>query len=374
MHVGVAEAIGSGFFPDPRNFPPAIGAFAVFEGNLRDAVAEPLYHALPAIGANGIFCRMTGDVSDVDVMKAFFEGDFPGLFESGYGSWFETLELIEGEEPGKMEWDIRSEFAGDPFRHAPDLFGVVILAGYDQVYYLRVDSMSFQAREGIEHRLQSTPGHFPVVLVREALQIDARSIQAFAQIIERFGVNIPVRMHHIEKLLFVRQFADLQHVLHKNGRFHIGRGNGAATILRGFFDHLFRGKIIVERIFRGRLGDLPVLAELAIEIASGGSNGERLAGREQVEKRFFFDGVDMNGARISVDEGIIFSILVFPNAAISALAVCHFALAGAKFATDALFGKCGKIGREFSPRQPFFYFLCIDVGCEQTGRKETGAA
>ena len=84
-----------------------------------------------------------------------------------------------------------------------------------------------------------------------------------------------------------------------------------------------------------------------------------MGGREQVKERFLFDGIDMNGTGISVDQGIVFSILVFSNAAISTLSISHFTVPRAKFAPDLFVGEGGEIGGELSARQPFLNFLGI---------------
>jgi hypothetical protein len=51
-----------------------------------------------------------------------------------------------------------------------------------------------------------------------------------------------------------------------------------------------------------RLGDLPILTELAVEIAPCRGEGEGAAGRKDVEERLFLHGVHMKGAGVAIDE------------------------------------------------------------------------
>ena len=47
----------------------------------------------------------------------------------------------------------------------------------------------------------------------------------------------------------------------------------------------------------GCLGYLPVLAKLAAQVAPGTREGERICPGKDIEKRLFFNGIDVNRAR-----------------------------------------------------------------------------
>src|SRR5262249_10546872 len=49
-----------------------------------------------------------------------------------------------------------------------------------------------------------------------------------------------------------------------------------------------------------RLGDVPVLAELACEVASGGAEGEHRASRQELVERLLLDRVDAESRRAPV--------------------------------------------------------------------------
>jgi hypothetical protein len=92
------------------------------------------------------------------------------------------------------------------------------------------------------------------------------------------------------------------------------------------------------------LGNFPILAEFAVEVAPGCSNGKRPGGWQHVEKGLLFHRVNVHGAWISKNKGIILSIPVFPDPAISTLSVTGLALPRAKLATHAVIGKRSKVG------------------------------
>jgi hypothetical protein len=82
------------------------------------------------------------------------------------------------------------------------------------------------------------------------------------------------------------------------------------------------------------LRDLPVLAEAALEIASGGSDGVRGATREKMIKRFFFDGVDVLCDEFPVRMGEQHPSPVFPDAANAALTLGDQTIVIAQIARD----------------------------------------
>ena len=65
------------------------------------------------------------------------------------------------------------------------------------------------------------------------------------------------------------------------------------------------------------LGNIPVLAEGAFEIAADCANGEDPCFGEKVVQRFLFHGVDMNSARASVNKKIQLAFLVEPDSALT---------------------------------------------------------
>ena len=92
-------------------------------------------------------------------------------------------------------------------------------------------------------------------------------------------------------------------------------------------------------LFGPALGNFPILAETAAEVAAGRGQGIGLAAGMVMEQRFFFDRVDMHGARLAVNQGIINAVTVFTHAAAAPFQVGHLAFMGAEPALDFFFGQ-----------------------------------
>jgi hypothetical protein len=58
-----------------------------------------------------------------------------------------------------------------------------------------------------------------------------------------------------------------------------------------------------------------------------------------MEERLLLDGVQVYGARIAINQGVILSLAVFPHAAFPPLPILHLALPGAELATHQTLGQ-----------------------------------
>src|SRR5208282_788150 len=97
----------------------------------------------------------------------------------------------------------------------------------------------------------------------------------------------------------------------------VGVGDGGAAILPGNSGCLMRGNVLSGNLFGPRLGDVPVLAELAVDVAAGRGDGEGGCAGQVVEERLLLNRIDMGGADAGVDEGVVRSLAVFARAAVA---------------------------------------------------------
>jgi hypothetical protein len=88
-----------------------------------------------------------------------------------------------------------------------------------------------------------------------------------------------------------------------------------------------------------RLGNVPVLAELAGEVAAGGAEGEDAAAGVEMVERLFFDGVDAEAGGAAVGGELHGAIDHLADKAGAALAFVQLAVARAKVALDAAIGQ-----------------------------------
>jgi hypothetical protein len=106
-------------------------------------------------------------------------------------------------------------------------------------------------------------------------------------------------------------------------------------------------------VVRPRLGDLPVLTELAVEIAPCCGKGEGAAGGEDVEKRLFLHRIHVNGAGVAIDERVIAAVDILTNAAVSPFTRTHLAEAGTEFAPNVAPGQSGEKRRGLAAKVAF---------------------
>jgi hypothetical protein len=119
------------------------------------------------------------------------------------------------------------------------------------------------------------------------------------------------------------------------------------------------------------LGDLPVLAEPAIDVAARCGQREGVCAGEKVEEGLFLDRVDVDRAGFAVNKGVICAVYVFPDATIPPFLISEFALARAEDALDLSVGFLIII-TGFDVRQVGFFAEGIKVAAEGE-KRGTGA-
>ena len=99
------------------------------------------------------------------------------------------------------------------------------------------------------------------------------------------------------------------------------------------------GKVDRFDLFGPGLGDLPVLAEFAVDVAARRRQGQGRRARQDVEERLLLDGIDVEAADLAVDQRVIGPADVLADAAIAPLLVAEPAEAGAEPAFDLAVGE-----------------------------------
>jgi hypothetical protein len=151
----------------------------------------------------------------------------------------------------------------------------------------------------------------------------------------------------IQKAFFFRHCTHIHHVLIENRRLPIGIGNRAGThLLRFYYDPLWRSIVVIYFLWGG-LRDLPILTELAVEIAARCRDQQGSGSWQDMRKRFLFDWIQMSGAWVSIHEAIVFSIPVFSDSARASFPFRDAASLGAQLTLDFTPAERSKKGREF---------------------------
>ena len=128
-------------------------------------------------------------------------------------------------------------------------------------------------------------------------------------------------------VLFFRHLSHIgvhQLTLHEDHRIVVGKGNRAATQFGRGIGNLLRAGIVGQGIDLARLADIPVLAELAGQVAAGGAETEYRGARQEMIKRFFLDRVYAEPAGTPVAGQHDLAILVAANETQAALALTQF--------------------------------------------------
>ena len=100
--------------------------------------------------------------------------------------------------------------------------------------------------------------------------------------------------------------------------------------------HVRRRQVIRRQILGVALGDLPVLAILAVQVAPDGGQRKALGAGKEVEKWLFLDGIHMNRAGAAVGDGLQLTVHIHADSAVAALTGLNQAGTGADAALHRL--------------------------------------
>ena len=131
--------------------------------------------------------------------------------------------------------------------------------------------------------------------------------------------------------------ASLRHVdsiFEEDHRIVIGKRDRAAAAAQRGFGNGLRGGLILNAVERARFGDVPVLAELAGQVAAGGAERKHRRAWQKMVERLLLDRIDAKAGGAPV--GRKQNLIVLPRAheAQAALPLMQLAIARAYVALD----------------------------------------
>jgi hypothetical protein len=109
-------------------------------------------------------------------------------------------------------------------------------------------------------------------------------------------------------------------------------------VLQGEKRHLFGRKVLRADLILMGFGDVPVLAEEAAHVASGGADAEDFCAGQKMAERLFFDGIDLESRGRGIAEAKEFATLIDANETEPGLAGTDVAVAGTEVAVEAAVG------------------------------------
>ena len=224
-------------------------------------------------------------------------------------------------EPGEVQRHVGAKIVGDPLAKVTNIFFAVVPRRDDEIGQLDPDAFALHDLQGFEHGRERCRRHSPVVIFRDPFKIDICRVDVGRDLEQGFLIDVTGGDPNIQKFLFMGEACGVIRVFIKDDRVRIRVGNAFRSRKDCLADDFLRRKIIVMRFLRRALRNLPVLAELAMQVASGGGDRERSRLRQDVEQRFFLDWINVDRARVAVNEGLQFSVEMNAHAAVAALAV-----------------------------------------------------
>ena len=193
--------------------------------------------------------------------------------------------------------------------------------------------------EGVEHRLQPRSAELHVELVGEALQVDVRRVHLRVELAPRLGADVAGGDGDRLDAELMARVGGVHRILGEDHGIVVREGDAPRSRRpRRLRDRLRRG-VVHQRVHLARLRDVPVLAELAREVAAGGAERQHArAGVEMIE-RLFLDRIDAESRRASVGRQHDRVALALADEAGAPLAFVQAAVAGAEIALDAPVGQ-----------------------------------
>jgi hypothetical protein len=268
-------------------------------------------------GAAGVFGVQLGRVADVDVSQPGGSADGCGFAKGRDRRGRDVEHAMSGEEPADVPRRLGAQRLDDPPGDLRQRGAIVVDAGDDECRHLEPDARVAHGHEAVEDRLEGGAADPPVELVVEALEVDVRRVDDAGKELHRLRGRVAVRDVEAEEAGVAGESAGVHDVLDEDRRLDVRVGDRGGAGMKGL-GHGGGGRepagLEVEPEPR-RLRDLPVLAEVAVEVAADRRDGVGERGRRHVEERLLLDGIDVDGYGPGMDEADQLAVAVLAHPA-----------------------------------------------------------
>ena len=269
-------------------------------------------------------------------MQPGLERDIARTHQRGRRRGRHIVHLVVGMEGRKVQRHIGPQLLHDPAAHRRDLFVRVVLARYQQRRDLEPHAgFTAQVHQRVEHRLQVRTGELLVEVVREGLQVDVGGVHPGVEIAPRLVVHVAGRHGHRLHPERVAGIGDVHCVFGKDHRVVVSEGHALAAVLDCLQCDGLGRRLVHQPVHVARLADVPVLAELAGQVAAGGAERQHAAARVKVVEWFLLDRVDAETRRTAVGGEDHAVALARAHETRAALALVQLAVARAQVALHA---------------------------------------
>lgn len=233
--------------------------------------------------------------------------------------------------------NIDSKMFGDPIAHTTQFILRVVGVRNEQIGELEPNlGFMFEIDEGVEHGLKMGRRDPEIKFFGEGFEVNIGRIHVFEEWATSFRGDVASSNSDRFDTEIMTCQCCVDSVFCPNYRIVVGEGNTAAVgFVSGLSDGLGGGDV-AEAFYFSRFRDIPVLAELATEIAACGTKGKNWSAWQEMIKRFFFDGVDTEACASAVGIENHLAIAIFANEAKAFITWIEVAMSGAQLAENFL--------------------------------------
>ncbi len=200
-----------------------------------------------------------------------------------------------------MDGDVGAEVFDNPGRHFLQ-FGVrIVLSRNQQVGEFEPDvGFVGQVLQCFEHRRQAATADLVIELFGEGLQVDVGGIHGFEEFVSWLRTDLSCCHRHCADPKFVAGVGDVDGVLQKDDGIVVGEGDARTSEVVGRSGDRLGGGGICEGVDFAGFADVPVLAEMAGEVAARCAEGQDRCAWQEVVQWFLFNGIDAETTRTAI--------------------------------------------------------------------------
>ncbi len=274
-------------------------------------------------------------VSHVGILDSLPPGKLMGTEQCLVGRARLVGHPVVGMESGKVNRDLVSKVVQDPVAHATHLVVGVIFIRDQEVGDLKPGvAFLLDPDQGIQHRLHVGERDQPVEVLVETLQVHIGGVHGVEEWRPGLRRDIASRHGHRFDSLSPAGTGGIDGILRPDHRVVVGKGDAAAfQCAGGRGDHL-RRCLLAQSLDLSRLGDIPVLTELASQVAAGRAEGEDAGAGEEVVEWLLLDRVDAEAGTAAIGGQQHPPITVFTDETETTVPVAKVAFAGTEVADN----------------------------------------
>ena len=244
-------------------------ALVAFHVVLAQLVTMPFNQQSPAFGAPGALVVPVVHIPNVDVIQAGFSRDLMRLQQCLVRRAIPVGHPEIRMKGGKVQGHIGADAVHDPFAHPLQFVGGIIGIRNHQISDLKpYVTFVLQPLERVQDRLQMRIGNLLVEFFRKRLQVDIGGIHGMEERWPRCGADVTGRDCDRFDAHLPTGDSGIHGIFGPDDRIVVGEGHAATTHVPGCGRDRLGHRQFAESFHFARFGDVPVLAELAAQIAA----------------------------------------------------------------------------------------------------------